>query len=90
MQNSAFVPNKNGNIFSAENKKNQIVREPILKGQRVVLGSPVKLDLLTSKRAAHLHQPQVEPIIENGQVIGFVFECACGESTEILFEYENA
>jgi len=90
MQNSAFVPNENGNIFNAENKKNQIVREPILKGQQVILGSPVKLDMYKGNRGGHTHDAQVEPIIENGQVIGFVFECACGESTEILFEYENA
>lgn len=34
-------------------------------------------------------QPQVEPILEGGLIVGIQFTCTCHRTTEIRFEYED-
>lgn len=33
------------------------------------------------------HKNEIEPIIENDEVVGVVHHCQCGKSTEIRFDY---
>lgn len=39
--------------------------------------------------ATNSDQPRIEPILEEGQIVGIQFTCSCHRSTEIRFDYEE-
>lgn len=47
---------------------------------------PVKIPVHQTVGAS---QPQVEPILEGGLIVGIQFTCSCHRMTEIRFEYDD-
>ncbi len=83
---SEFIQDENGSVFKAE--KHKAKKNTILKNNNVIVGAPKKIE---SKENAHTCSVggNISPILEDGNIIGFVFECGCGEVAEIIFDYKE-
>ena len=76
--------------FSNVDKDSVARKSPIIRNQAIKLGTPHKIHSKEEHRRIRSHQPQVLPIKKNGEIIGFISECACGEVVKVYFEYEPA
>lgn len=47
---------------------------------------PIKIPV---HRVGGSDQPQIEPILEKGLIVGIQFTCTCHKTTEIRFEYDD-
>ena len=47
---------------------------------------PIKIPV---HRVGGADQPQIEPILEKGIIVGIQFTCTCHRTTEIRFEYDE-
>lgn len=75
------------NLDESIDNGDSIVRDAkLIKDNKVQLGHPVKIN---SKNSAEEGEESIEPIIENDQIIGVVYQCKCGRSRRILFEYNR-
>jgi len=81
-----FITDGVGGIFKRDPIKP--LRHPIIKSSKLEVGQPYKIDS-QEQNAARKHEGNIYPIIEGDEIVGFVYECACGESAKILFEYEQ-
>ncbi len=78
-------------IFSgllAESRKATTVNSKIIKNGAVKLGTPHKIHSRDEVMRTRAHQPQVLPIKKNGEIIGVISECSCGEVVKVYFDYE--
>ena len=63
-------------------------RKPVIKKNRLDIGTPHKIEtnIQNSKSG---HGGNIFPLIEGDEIIGFMYECSCGEVAKIIFEYEK-
>lgn len=81
-----FITDQKGTIF--QNTGSQKCRATVIKSSHVVFGTPKKIrPEYTAK--SHRHQANAFPLMEGDNIVGFVYECSCGEVTKILFDYEQ-
>ncbi|MCF7886311.1 MAG: hypothetical protein K9M80_07440 [Candidatus Marinimicrobia bacterium] len=59
----------------------------MIKGNNVNLGNAVKLS--PDKDNTSNHEESIDPIIEDGKIIGVLYQCQCGRKRRILFEYNK-
>ena len=85
-QKTDFLSDSNGNIFKQIQRKT--VHPSIIKNSRVEFGQPCKINTNFSQ-SEQKHDGNIFPLIEGDEIIGFVYECSCGEVAKILFEYEQ-
>ena len=84
--NHDFLEHVEGNIFKNPQRKK---RPPsIIKNDTLKYGEPKKIEPFDFSKT-NLDNSLVTAIEENGQVKGFIFECACGEVVEVLLDYED-
>ena len=81
-----FITDRNGSIF--QNKTIHKMSTPVIKSNHVVYGSPKKIKHQTAASALP-HRGNAFPLMEGDIIVGFVYECSCGEVTKILFDYEQ-
>ena len=82
-----FFSDSNGSIFKQTFPKT--TRHSVIKSDSLEVGHPRKIEAQIP-RAAHRHGGSINPIIEGDEIVGFVYECACGEEAKIMFEYEQS
>ncbi len=85
-QKTDFLTDENGSIFKQMRRKT--VTPSVIKNNRVEFGQPCKINTQISQ-SSHKHNGNIFPLIEGDEIIGFVYECSCGEVAKILFEYEQ-
>ncbi len=59
----------------------------IIKKSSVELDKPVKIDV-PAENPDGARNSVVTPITENGEIVGILHRCKCGEKSEIYFELE--
>ncbi len=63
-------------------------KNPVLKRNQVVIGQKRRID--HSMQVQEIHQGgTVNPVYNNGELIGVVYECSCGKVAQILFDFED-
>lgn len=85
-QTNDFITDENGGIFKQMFKKPY--RQTIIKSQNLEYGQPHKIEM-RAKKHDHRESGNLFPLIEGDEIVGFVYECACGEVAKILFEYDQ-
>ncbi len=65
--------------------KNVIKKNSVNITSEVSIGGK-KLEQLEEKPDDN-HKDEIEPIIENDEVVGIIHHCQCGKATEIRFDY---
>lgn len=85
-QTNDFVSDSGGSIFKQMQPKK--VLPSVIKNERVEYGRPCKINSQVAQ-GAHKHEGNIFPLIEGDEIVGFVYECSCGEVAKILFEYEQ-
>ena len=85
-QSNDFLTDEKGDFFQQSFRKT--VRQSIIKSEDLAYGQPHKVEAQTKK---HMHKEggNIFPLIEGDEIVGFVFECACGEVAKILFEFDQ-
>ncbi len=87
MQTSdSFTSDDTGRIFQKASAKP--VRQTVIKSTKVQVGKPKKIDQYSSSQS-HDHGGSIFPLIEGDEIVGFVYECSCGEVAKIIFDYEK-
>ena len=81
-----FITDQTGGIFQSAGIRK--VKTPVIKSSHVIYGNPRKIRPDNAARS-HAHQSNAFPLMDGDDVIGFVYECSCGEVTKILFDYEQ-
>ncbi|RMF06379.1 MAG: hypothetical protein D6762_09565 [Candidatus Neomarinimicrobiota bacterium] len=74
---------------TSEPRKIPCARGKVLKKEAVQVREPLKI----KPRTVHLDHPSaemIEPIIEEGVVVGLYFTCVCGRTSEIRFELDRS
>jgi len=81
-----FITDNKGGIFR---QKNHVMdsRRTVLKSNEVVVANFKKIEPREHETET-VHEGGVHPIIEGGEMIGFVYECSCGEVAKIMFDFE--
>jgi len=61
--------------------RNKVIKNPIVNNShRVVIETPADYE--------DDSKSEIQPIIENGEIVGMIYRCSCGRISEIRFEYE--
>lgn len=81
-----FIADENGGIFNQVFKKP--LRRSIIKSDNLEYGQPHKIEMRANKHS-HKENGDIFPLIEGDEIVGFVYECSCGEVAKILFEYDQ-
>lgn len=87
MHKSSIYKDKTGK-FLDQGKfiiKNIIKENSVNLSQSISIGGERKESDQTG--SANVHDHEIEPIIENDEVVGVIHHCQCGKSTEIRFDY---
>ncbi len=88
--NIEFTADDNGSSFQKVFRTMPSI--PIIKKDQVSIGTPKRIE--PGDQAQHVHGgSNITPIKTDEHIIGFVFECSCGETAQIIFDYgteENA
>lgn len=81
-----FITDDKGSIF--KNCKPKKRSASVIKSNTVNYGKTQKIAPSEIHDAGE-HKSNIVPITENDEVIGFVFECSCGETANIVFDFEQ-
>lgn len=87
MHKSSIYKDKTGK-FLDQGKfiiKNIIKENSVNLSQSISVGGERKESDQTE--SANVHDHEIEPIIEDDEVVGVIHHCQCGKSTEIRFDY---
>jgi len=98
-----FKPLKRNTV--TESSKRLISKPGVIKQRNVKLNEMVKVNIdglgsknnptesnhpIINESEFEINSSEIiKPIVDNGCVVGVVFNCTCGRSAEIRFEYEN-
>lgn len=85
-QSNDFLTDENGAFF--QKAFNKPVRKSIIKSKDLAYGQPQKIEA-QAKKHNHKDGGNIFPLIEGDEIVGFVYECACGEVAKILFEFDQ-
>lgn len=80
-----FITDNKGGIFRQKNNSVP-TRKTVLKSEEVRVDNFKKIEPRETQ-AEEVHEGSVHPIIEGGEMIGFVYECSCGEVAKIMFDF---
>jgi len=85
-KSSDFISDNKGSIF--KNTPIMKSRDTVIKKNNIVYGSSAKIkpDINDKSRK---HQPNAFPVLDGNNIVGFVYECPCGEITKIMFDFEQ-
>ncbi len=87
MQSSdKFITDEKGNFFQQDHPKP--IRQTVIKSSNLQIGKPKKIDQIATDNP-HRHSGSIFPLIEGDDIVGFVYECSCGEVAKIIFDYEE-
>ncbi len=86
MENS-FIPFEK-NLVS-ETQKGNLDYNHIIKRNQVQLSSPVKIAHQADTSEPVCNPGKIEPLYNDGTVIGLRYHCHCGNVAEITFEYDS-
>ena len=74
-----IVKNQSGRRIVSRNK---VIKSPnVNDDHRITIKPPVDFDGNSDA--------EVQPIMENGEIVGIMYRCSCGRISEIRFEYES-
>ncbi len=65
------------------------LRGKVIKKERIQVSDPLKIKPITVHHD-HPSEEMIEPIIEDGIVVGLYFTCVCGRTSEIRFELDHS
>ncbi|HQU73772.1 MAG TPA: hypothetical protein PKV71_15035 [Calditrichia bacterium] len=68
--------------------RNNVIKKPLFNSARVVKIEAAQVGH-GGEDGAENCQIRVRPLQNDGQLVGIVAECSCGQKTRIMFEYEN-
>jgi len=80
--------NKNLKFFKSRGKviiKNIIKEQTVNYSPPIFVGGESTFETPIDNEFEHEHE--IEPIIENEEVVGVMHRCSCGKATEIRFDY---
>jgi hypothetical protein len=60
----------------------------IIKKKNVKVSGSHKVDH-SNMKLEPLNNTAITPIKENDQVVGFVFQCSCGETAKVMLEFDE-
>jgi hypothetical protein len=72
-----------------QTQKRNLDHTHIIKSNEVQLSSPIKITHHSNIPEPVLSQGKVEPLYNDGTVIGLRYHCHCGDVAEIIFEYDS-
>lgn len=75
-------------VLTDARSRARVKGKKIIKKSSVELDKPVKIDV-PAENAHGARNSVVSPITENGEIVGIIHRCKCGEKTEIFFELEE-
>jgi hypothetical protein len=85
-KNNEFFSDNKGSIFKSANVMKP--KDTVIKKNNVIYGSSAKIKPeITEKHQRH--QANAFPVLEGNDIVGFVYECPCGEITKIMFDFEQ-
>ncbi|MDP8237841.1 MAG: hypothetical protein P9X24_02010 [Candidatus Hatepunaea meridiana] len=61
----------------------------VIKHKDVRMFNPVKIEINESEFEDNKGE-SIEPIIDDDCVVGIIYTCSCGKSTEIRFDYDDS
>ena len=80
-----FQLDKDGQVLSS--LKPSGAGRSVIKKSQVRLKSATRLH--TAPAVTATHESKLLPITKNGEIIGFINECACGEITKVYFDFDE-
>jgi len=86
LQDDNFFSDNKGSIF--RNTVTQRPKESVIKSSDIVLGPPAKIKPKVAAHT-HTHNRNVFPLMEGEEIVGFVYECSCGEVAKIMFDFQQ-
>ena len=63
------------------------MRKSVIKKDELRIGNKKRIDHIEQHTDAG--EPEVEPILENEQVVGIIYKCTCGKTSEIHFDFDK-
>ncbi len=81
-----FITDDKGSIFKNNQPKKRTAS--VIKSHAVNYGKTHKIVPPEMDHGGD-HKSNIVPITENDEVIGFVYECSCGEIANIVFDFEQ-
>lgn len=63
-----------------------IYKQKVIRSQRIQLNKPITINAESMNDDG---SESVEPMVENGQVVGIIHRCSCGKVTEIRFQMDD-
>ena len=76
--------------FSDDNgtgiKSKYFPKQTVIKNRSVNIRFPFKIEIDESA-FDHKENGSIEPIVENGEIVGVVYRCSCGKIAKTRFEY---
>jgi len=84
-----FDPSRQDEVFTHPLMKFRKKNGTVIKRDAVKIGNQKTID---HKKALHSHgsTSKIIPLKENGHIVGFQFECSCGEVARVLLDYEES
>ena len=84
-----FDRTKQGEVFTKSFTKYTKKYGTVIKRDAVVMGNSKTID---HKKELHTNNKasKIIPLKENGHIVGFQFECSCGEVSRVLLDYEDS
>jgi len=62
----------------------------IIKKEKVNLNSSVRKINPYDSNHIPLNKGKITPLMDNGDVIGIIYECSCGEIAKVIFDFEES
>jgi len=63
-------------------------RKSVIKNNTVRVGDKKRIDHKSDDHT-DMSEPEVQPIVENDQIVGIFYKCSCGKLSEIRFDFDN-
>ena len=86
IQDNEFKPLEKNSVQDSISKF--VAPKRVIKQKDVKLNEPVKINIDEYEYRTNSTE-SIQPIIDDGCVVGVFYTCTCGKSTEIRFDYEN-
>jgi hypothetical protein len=85
-RHNEFISDNKGSIFKSSPIKKS--RDTVIKKNNIIFGSSTKIKPEIIEQS-HSHEANAFPVLDGNNIVGFVYECKCGEITKILFDFEQ-
>lgn len=85
-KSNEFISDSKGSIFKSSSI--QTSRDTVIKKGNVVYGNSAKIKPEVIEKSQK-HQANAFPVLDGNNIVGFVYECPCGEITKVMFDFEQ-